>query len=75
MLIVDPSSAFKKEFQKMAVRGYDISKALHPLALLLNNQPLPSQYRDHPLKGEWAGYQEFHIEPDWILIYRIGEGL
>jgi hypothetical protein len=37
-------------------------QALRPLALLLNNQSLPPQYQDHPLKGEWGGYREFHIE-------------
>jgi mRNA interferase YafQ len=71
MLIFDPSSAFKKDFQKLAARRYDILKAFLPIALLLNRMPLPSQYQDHPLKGQWAGYREFHVEPDWVFIYQI----
>ena len=39
--------------------------------MLLNKQPLPEQYRDHSLRGEWSGHREFHVEPDWIVIYRI----
>jgi mRNA interferase YafQ len=39
--------------------------------LLLGGQPLPARYRDHPLSGNWQGYRDIHIEPDWLLIYRI----
>jgi len=31
--------------------------------------PLPQRYQDHPLKGEYRGYRDCHIEPDWILMY------
>jgi mRNA interferase YafQ len=46
-------------------------KIFPPFVALLNNEPLPEQYQDHPLKGSWAGHREFHVEPDWIVIYRI----
>ena len=39
--------------------------------LLLEEQPLPSKYRDHALKGEWNGMHDAHIEPDWLLIYYV----
>jgi mRNA interferase YafQ len=42
--------------------------------LLLHEQPLPSQYRDHALKGSWKDHRELHIEPDWLLVYKIYEG-
>jgi mRNA interferase YafQ len=74
MLILNPSVTFKRELQKLAGRRYDILKLLPPLALLLNNQPLPPQYQDHPLKGEWTGYREFHVAPDWLIIYQIAGG-
>jgi mRNA interferase YafQ len=32
---------------------------------------LPASYKDHPLKGDWQGYRDAHIEPDWLLIYRV----
>jgi mRNA interferase YafQ len=34
---------------------------------------MPDKYKDHPLKGEMNGYRECHIEPDWLLVYRISE--
>ena len=37
---------------------------------LVTDQPLASQYRDHKLSGNWAGYRECHIKPDLLLIYR-----
>ena len=41
------------------------------LSLLLAGAPLPERYQDHPLKGNWKGYRDAHIEPDWLLIYRV----
>jgi mRNA interferase YafQ len=38
---------------------------------LIHRQPLASNQRDHPLRGEWEGHRECHLEPDWLLIYRI----
>lgn len=31
---------------------------------------LPAKNRDHILTGDYSGYRECHIEPDWLLIYR-----
>jgi mRNA interferase YafQ len=41
------------------------------LLLLLDRAPLPEAYGDHPLKGEWRGFRDLHVEPDWLLLYRI----
>ncbi len=38
--------------------------------LLLSDEPLPERLRDHPLRGDWVGYRDLHIEPDWLLLYR-----
>ncbi len=52
-------------------RGNDIRKLRTFLALLVTGEPLPPRYNDHPLKGPWTGYRDAHIEPDWIVLYRI----
>jgi mRNA interferase YafQ len=39
------------------------------IELLLAADPLPPQYKDHPLKHGWAGYRDAHVEPDWVLVY------
>jgi len=38
---------------------------------LMHRKPLAKKHMDHPLRGEWAGHYECHLEPDWLLIYRI----
>ncbi len=46
------------------------------LTLLIEGSALPPRYKDHPLGGEWMHFRDCHIEPDWILIYKIdGEDL
>ena len=39
--------------------------------MLANEQPLPEKYKDHALTGDWKGFRECHIQPDWLLIYKI----
>ena len=41
------------------------------LASLVEQEPLSARRRDHPLRGIWKGYREAHLEPDWLLIYRV----
>ena len=41
------------------------------LTMLLEQEPLPARYADHPLKGNRKGFRDLHIEPDWLLLYRI----
>lgn len=55
----------------LAKRGYDLSKLETVIDLLQAEQSLPQQYRDHPLSGNWAHYRECHIEPDWLLVYKV----
>jgi len=43
---------------------------------LVRQTQLPAAYNDHPLRGDWKGFRDLHIEPDWLLIYRVkGEDL
>ena len=53
------------------MRGYDVRLLETVIGLLASGQPLPKQYRDHELRGEYAGCRECHITPDWLLIYEI----
>jgi mRNA interferase YafQ len=72
MLIPKLTSAYKKDIRQAEARGWDIdNKLLPPLTILMKGGLLTAQYKDHPLRGEWAGYREFHAEPDWIVIYRV----
>lgn len=57
-----------KQAQK---RGKDMDKLKTLLGLLIEGKPLPAAYLDHPLKGGWRGFRDAHIEPDWLLIYKV----
>ena len=71
MLVPVQSSAFARDVKRMRKRNKDLSKLRTVLALLIEQKPLPRQYLDHPLKGNWKSYRDLHIEPDWVLIYRV----
>lgn len=65
------SSRFKRDVKKLERRGKDMAKLRAVLAFLLHEEPLPAHYRDHVLRGDWLGFRDLHIEPDWLLLYRV----
>ena len=36
---------------------------------LRTHQPLNAKHKDHALTGDWKGWRDCHVEPDWVLIY------
>jgi mRNA interferase YafQ len=76
MLTPVQSTQFKKDVKKARKRGKDLEKLKVLLSLLIRQTTLPEAYQDHPLRGNWKGYRDAHIEPDWLLLYRmVGEEL
>jgi len=65
------SKNFEKDLQRCKIRGYDLNLLQNVIALLQTGKQLDRKYRSHPLKGNWVGFRECHIAPDWLLIYRI----
>lgn len=65
------SGQFKRDVKQTQKRGKDMGKLKDLLNQLIEELPLSASYLDHPLKGRWRGYRETHIEPDWLLIYKI----
>lgn len=55
----------------MERRGKDLTKLRRVAELIIDEAGLAPRLRDHPLKGEFIGHRECHIEPDWLLIYRV----
>jgi mRNA interferase YafQ len=62
---------FKHDRKLMKKRGKDMDKLTEVMDLLLNEQPLLPKHENHPLHGNHQGKWECHLEPDWLLIYRI----
>jgi len=67
------SNQFKKDVRRAEKRGKDLAKLKAMLERLIDGGPLPPEFRDHPLRGDFAGSRDCHIEPDWLLIYTLTE--
>ncbi len=67
------TTQFKKDYKLAVKRGCDIELLMKVVSLLANGEQLPSEYRDHSLNGNYSGYKECHIQPDWLLVYKIVE--
>ena len=73
MLDVVLSNRFKRDLKLAAKRGYDLNLLDEIVEKLANREPLPEKNRDHGLTGDYIGFRECHIQPDWLLVYRIDE--
>lgn len=65
------TSRFKKDFKRALKRGCSPDKFAYILNRLVHDQPLEAKHRDHALSGDFEGFRECHITPDWLLIYCI----
>ena len=64
------TAQFKKEYRKSKKQGKNMDLLLRIINMLANDELLPAKHRDHALSGNWAGFRECHITPDWLLVYR-----
>jgi mRNA interferase YafQ len=62
---------FSKELKLMEKRHKNIYKLRDVMNMLIQEIPLPPKHENHPLYGEYKGWWECHVEPDWLLIYRV----
>ncbi len=69
-----PSNQFRKDLKLAAKRGYDMNKIKNIIEKLANGEILEAKYRDHLLTGDYGGFRECHIQPDWLLVYQIDNG-
>ncbi|WEV40343.1 type II toxin-antitoxin system YafQ family toxin [Lactobacillus sp. ESL0681] len=70
MYKVKQSRKFKKSAKQAIKQGKDINKLVAAVKAIVTNTISPN-YHDHELKGKWQGTRELHIEPDWLLTYKI----
>lgn len=71
MLTIERTSRFKKDFRAALKRGCDPKLLEYVVTALANQSPLEERYQDHALAGNWKGFRECHIQPDWLLIYMV----
>jgi len=65
------TSRFRRDVEKARKRGKDLDCLKRVIVLLAQGRTLPTKYRDHYLRGMFKDCRECHVEPDWLLIYRI----
>lgn len=66
---LDLQGSFRKDLKRIAKRGWDRSKLDTIVTMLRTDEMLPTNARPHKLTGEWLGFWECHIGPNWLLIY------
>lgn len=65
------TTQFKKDFKRVSKQGKDFQKLEQIIETLLSKKILDPKFKDHSLSGRWKNYRDCHIEPDWLLIYKI----
>jgi len=71
MYNISYTGTFKKQLLLMKKRGKNLDKINEVIKTLAITGTLPTNYRPHKLKGDYSGYWEAHIEPDWLIVWAI----
>ncbi|MDR2555387.1 MAG: type II toxin-antitoxin system YafQ family toxin [Fibromonadaceae bacterium] len=71
ILELETTTKYRKDVRLMHRRGLDLSLLADIIEKLKKQEPLDPKHHDHPLKGDYSGFRECHITPDWLLIYAI----
>lgn len=74
MLKLETTVQFRRDYKRMMKRGCKRELIEYVIDSLLKEETLDVKYRDHELKGNYIGFRECHIQPDWLLIYKIDNG-
>ncbi|WP_102341844.1 type II toxin-antitoxin system YafQ family toxin [Galactobacillus timonensis] len=71
MLNLVVTNQFKRDLKRIRKQGKDLSMLQNILQMLVEEKDLDAKYCDHALTGNYIGFRECHIQPDWLLIYMI----
>ncbi len=71
MLNLVVTNQFKRDLKRIRKQGKDLSMLQNILQMLVEEKDLDAKYCDHALTGNYTGFRECHIQPDWLLIYMI----
>jgi len=71
LLELKKTSQFRKDLKRVVKRRLNIDLLDEIIQTLRERKPLDTKYRDHALTGDYAGFRECHVQPDWLLIYMV----
>ena len=69
------TTQFKKDYNLAIKRNLNIDLLDNIIRTLSRGEALPEKNKDHALTGDWVGHRECHIQPDWLLVYRIEDDI
>lgn len=75
MLTLKYTAKFKKDYKLGKKRGLDIRLLEYIINELANQRQLEQKYQDHPLSGDYIGFRECHLQPDWLLVYLVEDNV
>lgn len=75
MLEIVASNRFRKDLKLAIKRGCKMELLQAVVDQLAAGQKLPEKYKDHLLSGDYGGFRECHITPDWLLVYQIRDDM
>ena len=73
MYNLEYTTKFKREYKLALKRGYKEALIQHVIGIIANKKPLAAKHKAHKLTGDYTDCWECHIQPDWLLIWRINE--
>ena len=73
MLEIVPTRQFQKDLTKASKRGKNLDKIGLVIDCLADQKSVPLRHKDHVLTGNYLSHRECHVEPDWLLIYKVTE--
>lgn len=72
-LKIRQATRFRRDVKRLRRQHADLPKLQTIIRTLADEKSLNERYRDHQLVGDWRGFRECHIQPDWLLIYRVAD--
>lgn len=75
MLEISVTNQYLKDLKTAKKRGLDIQKLYAVVRLIVEEIPLPPQYKDHKLIGDFVRCRECHVQPDWLLVYSVDKAV
>ena len=73
MLRIRITKQYKKDYKKAKKQNRNLAELKSVINLIVNQKAIPKNYNDHPLSGMLKGLRDCHIEPDFILLYKVKE--
>lgn len=71
MFLFRATRQFERDYKLIVKQGKDLTKLKRVMNKLVSEEPLEIKHHDHPLTGNWKGHRDCHLEPDWLLIYKV----